>query len=270
MTARPAGLAARGERAADGAKYGELLAGITRRIEGVLGSVTQLAAATASLATAAEQAGRPLRRADLAALRPRVVAVLRQHGDLVAGAGAVLAPAALADAPRCIAWWWADQGSGAEQLQVDLDPESAEFYDYTATQWYREPRATGRASVAGPYVDYICTHQYTITLSVPITSSGRFVGVAGADILAEQVERLVLPGLVRLGRPALLVSGNGRVIASSTAAIPPGAAASRQPLYPELVTVAGPGTAQPLALPPSQPPAQQAAVLPWTLLVQPG
>jgi hypothetical protein len=274
----PPRLAARAESALCDEKYDEkygercrdLLAGITRRIEAVLSSVAELAAATASLAAAAEQAAQPLRHADLAVLRPRVVAVLGQHAGLVAGAGVVLAPAALADAPRCIEWWWADQGSGAEQLQVDLDPESAEFYDYTATQWYREPRATGRPSVAGPYVDYICTHQYTITLSVPIASSAGFVGVAGADILAEQVERLVLPGLVRLGRPALLVSGNGRVIASSTAVIPPGAAASRQPLYGELVTVAGPDTPHDPAQPPVQAPAQPAAVLPWTLLVQPG
>jgi hypothetical protein len=281
MTVRPQGsLAARAERAGGAETYGErcgdLLAGITRRIEAVLGSVAELAAATTSLTMTARQASQPLRRADLAALRPRVVAVLGQHAGLVAGAGVVLAPAVLADAPRCIEWWWADQGSGAEQLQVDLDPESAEFYDYTATQWYREPRATGRPSVAGPYVDYICTHQYTITLSVPIASSAGFVGVAGADILAEQVERLVLPGLVRLGRPALLVSGNGRVIASSTAAIPPGAVASRQRLYPELVTVAGPGTPSPApaapaaAQPPAGPPARPAAVLPWTVLVQPG
>jgi Cache domain len=280
MTApQPAGLAAHGEQGARGeqqvrgGRYHDLLAGITRRVEGVLGSVAELAAETAAIAAAAQEAARPLRRADLAALRRRVAAVLRQHAGLVAGAGVVLAPAALADAPRCIEWWWADQGSGPEQLQVDLDPESAEFYDYTATQWYREPESTGRPSVAGPYVDYICTHQYTITLSVPIATSGRFVGVAGADILAGQVERLVLPGLGRLDRPAILVSGDGRVIASSTAAIPPGTAAFRHPWYPELIAVAGPAATQ---LPGAQPAAAQlpaagpASVLPWTLLVHPG
>lgn len=58
-----------------------------------------------------------------------------------------------------------------------------------------------------------------------MTDEGRFVGVSGADILAGEVERMLLPKLSLLGRPgrpAVLVSGNGRVIASSTACILPG------------------------------------------------
>jgi methyl-accepting chemotaxis protein-like sensor len=122
-------------------------------------------------------------------------------------------------------WPRSDRGTGPGHLEVDLDPGSAEFYDYTTTEWYREPARTGQACIAGPYVDYICTHEYTFTVSVPVTEEGRFVGVAGADILAGEVERMLLPKLSLLGRPgrpAVLVSGNGRVIASSTARILPG------------------------------------------------
>jgi hypothetical protein len=89
-------------------------------------------------------------------------------------------------------------------------------------------------------VDYICTHKYTFTVSVPVVADGRFVGVAGADILAGEVERMLLPGLSMLGRakrPAVLVSGNGRVIASGTASILPGTVVLR-PAGP--VTAAGP------------------------------
>jgi len=49
--------------------------------------------------------------------------------------------------------------------------------------------------------------------------------VAGADILAGEVEQMLLPGLSMLGRakrPAVLISGDGRVIASGTASILPG------------------------------------------------
>ena len=201
-----------------------LLAGITALIERVLASVTEVAEAMTAVAAAARAGRRPLRRGDLAALRPLVRQVLARHRGFAAGAGVVLAPDALADAPRCIDWWWADQGIG--RLEVDLDPGSAEFYDYTTTEWYREPARTGRACIAGPYVDYICTHEYTFTVSVPIVDDGRFVGVAGADILAGEVERMLLPRLsllCRAGRPVVLVSGNGRVIASSTARILPGA-----------------------------------------------
>jgi hypothetical protein len=227
----------------------DVLADITERVEQVVASVAEVGAAAVSIVAAAQAAGQSPRRCDLAALRPLVADLLRKHAGFAAGAGVVLAPGALADAPRCIEWWWADQGAGPEQLQVDLDPESAEFYDYTTTDWYREPERTGQRSVAGPYVDYICTHQYTFTVSVPVVCAGRFVGVAGADILAEQVERLVLPALARLARITVLASGNGRVIASNTAEILPGAAVRRPELRADLVPVADPGTSLPGALP---------------------
>jgi methyl-accepting chemotaxis protein-like sensor len=239
-----------------------LLASVSDQVGQVLASVDRIVQATASAAAAARLAGRPLQRADLAAVRPLAAALLGRHAGLTAGAGVVLAPGALADVPRCIEWWWADEGSGPEQLQVDLDPESAEFYDYTMTEWYQGPQRTGRPSVAGPYVDYICTHQYTFTLSAPVWCAGEFLGVAGCDILAGQIERLVEPGLAglgRAGRTAVLVSGSGRVIASNLAGVLPGTAACRQPGCADLVPVAGP-------------PGEAAAgpgVLPWTILSHP-
>ena len=230
-----------------------LLAGITALIERVLASVTEVAEAMTAVAAAARAGRRPLRRGDLAALRPLVRQVLARHRGFAAGAGVVLAPDALADAPRCIDWWWADQGIG--RLEVDLDPGSAEFYDYTTTEWYREPARTGQPCIAGPYVDYICTHKYTFTVSVPVVDDGRFLGVAGADILAGEVERMLLPGLSTLGRasgPAVLVSGSGRVIASGTASILPGTVLRPAGPAPR---PAGPGPA--------------AGPLPWRLLSGP-
>ncbi len=218
-------MTARATAGAAAPREGEhLLADIIGAIGRVVGSVTEVGAAMTALAAAARAGRNPLRRADLAALRPLVAQVLARHRGFAAGAGVVLAPDALTDAPRCIDWWWADRGTGPGHLEVDLDPGSAEFYDYTTTEWYREPARTGQPCIAGPYVDYICTHEYTFTVSVPVTDEGRFVGVAGADILAGEVERMLLPRLSLLGRagPAVLVSGNGRVIASSTARILPG------------------------------------------------
>jgi hypothetical protein len=231
-----------------------LLSAITQRIGGVLAAVTELGAAAESIAAATQAAGPPLRRDDFSPLRPRAEKLLGEHPGLAAGAGIVLAPGTLADTPRCIEWWWADQQARVSQLHVDLDPGSAEFYDYTTTEWYREPEQTGQPSVAGPYVDFICTRQYTFTLSAPIRRAGQFIGVAGADILATQVERLVLPGLAGLGRTAVLASGQGRVIASNTAAILPGTAL---PLGAGLVPVAGPGDGA------------TGSLLPWTLLTLP-
>jgi hypothetical protein len=105
---------------------------------------------------------------------------------------------------------------------VDLDPNSPEFYDYTSLPWYCEPVRIGQRAITGPYVDYICTRQYTFTVSVPLLVDGRFAGVAGAGILAEEVERLALAVLASLPRPVALVSATGRVIASNTTQAVPG------------------------------------------------
>jgi hypothetical protein len=248
--------------ASPGQHGGRLLAAVSDQVGQVLTAVDRISQATADAAAAARTAGRALQRADLAAVRPLAADLLYRHAGLAAGAGVVLAPGALADVPRCIEWWWADEGTGPEQLQVDLDPESAEFYDYTMTEWYREPQRTGRPSVAGPYVDYICTHQYTFTLSAPVRCGGEFIGVAGCDILAGQVERLVEPGLSglgRAGRAAVLVSGGGRVIASNLPGVLPGTAAARQPACAGLVPVAGQGS--PAGAGPS--------ILAWVLLSHP-
>ncbi len=200
------------------------LAGIAGRVEQVLSSVAEVRDAALGLAAAATAAGRPLRAADLEPLRPLVAGVLADHHGFLAGAGLVLAPGTLADAQHCLQWWWVTPDGGIAKLAVDLDPESPEFYDYTSTAWYREPERTGQQAVTGPYVDYICTREYTFTVSVPLHIGGRFAGVAGADILAVQVERLALPALTRLARPAALVSGNGRVIASNPTRALPGTA----------------------------------------------
>jgi Cache domain len=260
-----------------------LLADVTRRMEQVLSSVTGLVMAAESIAGEAGRTpcskplrskppcskplrskppcSKPLRRDDFAALKPLVARLLREHAGLAAGAGVVLAPATLADAPRCIEWWWADRSARVVPLEVDLDPESAEFYDYTTTEWYREPERTGAPTLAGPYVDFICTHEYTFTLAAPIRHAGRFIGVAAADILATQVERLVLPGLCGLGlsgpgQAAVLTSGHGRVIASTSASLPPGAALPRV-AEAGFTPLAGPGAGQPPRL------------LPWSLLTVP-
>ena len=215
-----------------------VLADVAERIGQVRAAVGLVAAA----ATALLGGTRAPCRDDIAALRWLAAAVLRDHAGLAAGAGVVLAPGELRDVPRSIDWWWAADSGAVEQLQVDLDPESAGFSDYTTTEWYRTPEATGEWSIAGPYVDYICTHQYTFTLSVPVRRDGKFAGVAGADILAGQVERLVLPALTGLGHAAVVASANGRVIASNTGDIVPGT-----------VVPARHGTAEP------------APGLPWTI-----
>jgi hypothetical protein len=205
-----------------------LLGVVSQAVEDVFASVETLRASMVSLAERAVASGKPLRRSDLEALGPDVAEVLARHADLVAGSGVVVAPDVIEDAQLWIEWWWLNDDAQPEPLLVDLDPESAEFYDYTTTEWYRVPERTGRRHVAGPYVDYICTHEYTFTLAAPVILGGRFLGIAGADILASQVERLVLPALARLPRVAALASRSGRVISSNSTQLMPGTIVRRE------------------------------------------
>jgi hypothetical protein len=64
----------------------DLLADITAAIGRVVGSVTEVGAAMTALAAAARAGRNPLRRADLAALRPLVAQVLARHRGFAAGA----------------------------------------------------------------------------------------------------------------------------------------------------------------------------------------
>jgi DNA-binding FadR family transcriptional regulator len=170
-----------------------------------------------------------LQQDDLAKLRPAIFDLLAGHQDLAAGAGVITAPNVLADAPLWLEWWWTNPAGSAEQLRVNLDPAAPDFFDYTTAAWYTAAERLhgtgipGGGAVTGPYVDYFCSGEYTITLSVPVRVGGRFIGVAAADVLVSNLEGQVLPALLTAGRPVALTSPEGRVIAATTAGLVPGA-----------------------------------------------
>jgi hypothetical protein len=167
-------------------------------------------------------AGEPPGRDDLASLRPRIFELLATHRGLVAGAGVITTPDLLRDAPRWLEWWWTTASGTPEALRVNLDPSAPDFYDYTTADWYATPERTRARRVAGPYVDYACTNEYAITLSTPVSSGERVLGMAAADVLVSSLERQVLPVLASIGRPVALASADRRVIASNSPHWAPG------------------------------------------------
>ncbi|QWF79530.1 cache domain-containing protein [Amycolatopsis sp. CA-230715] len=160
------------------------------------------------------------RASDLDRLRPRVVDCL---GGLVVGAGFVAAPDILADQRFGFEWWTSDPAGGPpSQLFISLDPASPTFLDYTRQSWFTVPRDTGKRHINGPYVDYLCTDEYTLTFTVPARRDGVFAGVVGADVFVRQVERALQPKLRPLGGRAALVNAQGRVIVSNSARLATG------------------------------------------------
>lgn len=128
----------------------------------------------------------------------------------IVGAGYVAARDALSDVPLYLAWW---QGDDQHLLAESDAPATGDPLDYTRHPWFRTPERTGLPHVTGPYVDFVCTDEYVMTATSPVVSTGRMVGVVGADTLVETLERLLMPALRAAG--ATVVNDLGRAVASA-------------------------------------------------------
>jgi hypothetical protein len=158
--------------------------------------------------------------ADVAPIDGSVRHVLDVPRSPLVGAGLVVAPGVLADARHWMQWWTRDGAGEPRRLRPELDPEEESFFDYTVLPWFAIPRETGRRHVTGPYVDWLCTQEYTLTFTVPVFGThperGRcHLGVVGADIVAAWLERRLLPLLHRMDEPVALVNAEGRVVVAN-------------------------------------------------------
>lgn len=152
-----------------------------------------------------------------------VLPELSREGALVIGAGFVATPGFLTDAEWHLAWWLGHAntfGLGSadptiRRLEAEEDPESESFRDYTTLEWWRVPSNTLAQHITGPYVDYLCTDDYTLTLTAPVTVDGRMIGVVGADLYVNDIERMLLPRVRAIDGPATVVNASGRVVVST-------------------------------------------------------
>lgn len=143
-------------------------------------------------------------------------------GGLVTGAGFVAAPGLLEDAHWHLAWWLADRDvTSPRRLATVDDPDSDQFRDYTALEWWRVPARTHARHLTGPYVDYVCTDDYTITITSPIEADGELLGVVGVDCLVDRLESELRPFL-RASGGAAVVNSSSRVVTATDARLETG------------------------------------------------
>lgn len=148
---------------------------------------------------------------------------LAENPDRVIGAGFVATPGVLSDSPWHLAWWLGERntfemspgGPSIRRLLTVDDPSADGFRDYTTLEWWRVPAETGHAHVTGPYVDYLCTDDYTMTLTVPIFLDDQLIGMMGADQYVTDIERQLMPVLRATGLLLTLVNSTGRVVLST-------------------------------------------------------
>jgi hypothetical protein len=168
--------------------------------------------------TVARQLSGPTpRRGDLA-IEAHCRSLLEQREVPLAGAGFVAETGVLHDAPYWLEWWTANPDVGIEscrRLAADTDPASVGFRDYTELPWFVTPRETGEIQMTGPYVDYVCTDQHTLTVTQPVVVASTFMGVVGVDLLAATVERLLGGDLGATEGVHVVVNRVGRVVAST-------------------------------------------------------
>ncbi|MFI5958163.1 cache domain-containing protein [Cryptosporangium sp. NPDC051539] len=199
---------------------GPALTGVVTKVqevvEEVFAEVAALRQGAETLFERARRSGTEVVRDDLAELYPTLTTPVRTPGGPAKGAGFVAAPHALADAPWWLEWWIREPSGEPSRLIVDVDPDGEHFHDYTTLPWYRDPQRTGLRNVTGPYVDYLCTDEYTLTFTESVRDGGRFLGVVGSDVDVSRFEVTVLPSLRAVPGAATLINAHGRVIASNS------------------------------------------------------
>ncbi|HEY7718668.1 MAG TPA: cache domain-containing protein [Pedococcus sp.] len=209
MSAQPAGSSPATHVPREGIEVADQVTGL---FAGLLADLDVLAAEVER-----ELAVEAPRRADLD-LEERCGALLTDPVRKVAGAGLVLAPDVLADAPYWLEWWTVNPDAAPpvpRRLAAETDPRAVGFRDYTHLPWYAVPERTGRPHVTGPYIDYLCTDQQTLTFTRPVTRHGGFAGVVGFDLLVRTFEERMLDPVERVPGSCAVINTTGRVVTSS-------------------------------------------------------
>jgi len=111
--------------------------------------------------------------------------------------------------------WWQQEGRSLQHVPLERNQETRRRLDFRAFAWFDQPARRHLPVIEGPYVDYICNGAYTITAAHPVLVRQAFAGVAAVDVLVSTLDRMLLPALRRIGKPALVLNADSRVVMST-------------------------------------------------------
>ena len=108
--------------------------------------------------------------------------------------------------------WWLKDNNDIKQALYELDQGTQQRLDFRTFEWFHKTHQHNATYIHGPYVDYICNTDYTITSAHAVSVNGQFVGVAVIDILVAKLEQLLAPFLGADSPKVLLTNLENRVI----------------------------------------------------------
>lgn len=155
-----------------------------------------------------------LRDADLAALVPTIRERLGAAPAML-GYGFAAAPGVMRDGDHYLLWYQ-KRVAGIRRLNLNLTEDDPDLYDYFDTDWYAGAEQLQAPSIYGPYVDYAGADFLVLTAAVPVYVDGRFIGVTGADLDPDVVERGLVERIRALPGEAVVVNSDRSVLAAGS------------------------------------------------------
>lgn len=162
-----------------------------------------------------DEPGAALSESALSPIRERLGAWL-DASDAAFGYGFVAAPGVVEGRERYL-YWFQRAERGVRRLLLNFDPGDVNVYDYLAMDWYTQAEETRRPVIYGPYVDYTGSDQFVLTVSDPVVHDGRFLGVAGSDLLMTRLEVQLVPVINRVAAETVVVNADRQVVMSNSA-----------------------------------------------------
>jgi hypothetical protein len=149
--------------------------------------------------------------------------------DAAFGYGFVAAPGVVEGRERYL-FWFQHSDRGLRRLRLNFDSRDINVYDYLHMDWYTKAQQSLGPALYGPYVDYTGSDRFVLTLSIPVVHEGRFLGVAGSDLLMSWMEVELTPVLNQVEAETLVVNADRQVVISNSARWIPGDRLAVHPL----------------------------------------
>ena len=114
--------------------------------------------------------------------------------------------------------WWYSRGPGQRPQKLLVGARAGHVSDYEISRslwWQLAAQSTGTC-IVGPYVDVSGTNEYVVTFSRAVSPHGQLAGVVAMDVRVGSFQSSCQPFLLRLPRPASVVTLDGDVIATNS------------------------------------------------------